>query len=377
MFIGATLACFLSWDGGVRGGSRIQLEVEKDEPLNAPRPDTLSPSAARPAAAPGSSAIRIHRGSVHTPAEDAHTPYGRSALGRSALGTSAGLHRDSMASLGTAYGYGGIRSKHPTLAARRAIEAARRASTASGLRNDGEDDGHGNRNVSFATKLLLANEDNTFNINDLWLSAAVAQDTAVFDDEDEYDEDYEDDMEEEGHPNLIDIDDAGSSIAPDDDDVTPSPSGPSSPTRASFSHGSTRRSSRLRMTSGGSDFARYMRRPSSASRRHSVSSQHIPSIFTNTGVASTPGISAFEGLDESPEDPFSPSGVRRVGAPSNLAAIREQGRSDSVDSSAVKNVEEKQPSRFKLLPLLVIAQYGLLSCHDSTHGQIFLSFIVT
>lgn len=381
MFIGAFLACFLSWDGGVRGGSRIQLEVEKDEPLNSTRPDTLSPSAAasRPSAAPGSSAIRIqHRSSMHTPAEDPQTPYGRSALGRSALATSAGMHRDSMASLGTAYGYGGIRSKHPTLAARRAIEAARRASGGSALGDDGEG-GHGNRNVSFATKLMLANEDNNFNINDLWLSAAVAQDTAVFDDDDEYDEEYEDgsdDERDDRSPNLIDIDDAGSSIAADDD-VTPSPSAPSSPTRASVSHGSTRRSSRLRMTSGGSDFSRYLRRPSSASRRHSVSSQHIPSIFSNTGVASTPGISAFEEPpEETNEDLFSPTGtVRRVGAPSGLAAISE-GRPDSVTAPA-PSIDEKEPSRWAQLPLLVIAQYGLLSCHDSTHGQIFLSFIVT
>lgn len=375
MFIGAFLACFLSWDGGVRGGSRIQLEIEKDEPLNSARPDVLSPStASRPSAAPGSSAIRIqHRGSMHSP-EDPQTPYGRSALGRSALATSAGMHRDSMASLGTAYGYGGIRSKHPTLAARRAIEAARRASGA-GQGDDGEG-GIGNRNVSFATKLMLANEDNNFNINDLWLSAAVAQDTAVFDDDDEYDEDYEDDMDDERPANLIDIDDASSSIAADDD-VTPSPSAPSSPTRASFSHGSTRRSSRLRMTSGGSDFARFPRRPSAASRRHSVSSQHIPSIFSNTGVASTPGISAFEDPPEEPEDMLSPTGtVRRMGAPTGLTAISESRPASSITAPA-PSINEKEPSRWAQLPLLVIAQYGLLSCHDSTHGQIFLSFIVT
>lgn len=383
MFIGAILACFLSWDGGVRGGQRIQLEVEKDEPL-VPSNDALSPV---PSRAPPSSALRINQ--PHGNASSAHpiesTPLGQSVYGQSAygqsllggpshLGTSAGVnHRESLASIGTAYGYGGIRSKHPTLAARRAIEAARRVSAADGrLKHDEPEDG--DRNVSFATRLLLANEDNTFNINDLWLSAAVAQDTAVFDDDDEYDEDLDDESQRYHDDSAIDFDDA-SSLAPTEEG-TPMDSSFSSPSRSTMSRTRTtslRFPARSRLVSGGSDLHR-LRRTSTTSRRYSNSSSHMPSIFANTGVASTPGIQAFEEPESS--DLFSPTGtVRRVGVPSALSAISEQHQSPNTSTSSA--MTERPQSRWKLLPLLVICQYGMLSCHDSTHGQLFLSFIVT
>lgn len=50
--------------------------------------------------------------------------------------------------------YGGIRSKHPTLAARAALDAARRVSTADGP-DDGEDEEEQSRPLNFAQKLLL------------------------------------------------------------------------------------------------------------------------------------------------------------------------------------------------------------------------------
>lgn len=99
MFIGATMACFLSWDGGVRGGSRIQLEVEKDEPLAPSQAESASPEVQhRPSTA--ASAIRIHPNKLFSPNRDDE------GLSQSAapLGSSMRLRRDSLASLGTAYG---------------------------------------------------------------------------------------------------------------------------------------------------------------------------------------------------------------------------------------------------------------------------------
>lgn len=146
LFIGAILACFLSWDGGVRGGSRIQLEVEKDEPLVPSRTDTQSPTRDGGRA----TSLRIKPSRVFSSHEEEAGP-----TGQSLLSTSMKLRRESLASLGTAYGYGGIRSKHPTLAARRAMQQARRASQSSA--RDGDDDGDGAdpRRVSLATKFLL------------------------------------------------------------------------------------------------------------------------------------------------------------------------------------------------------------------------------
>jgi hypothetical protein len=284
-----------------------------------------------------------------------------------------------IASTTDTFSYGGIRSKHPTLAARRAIEAARRASAADRRRGGDETEEDAPRNVSFATKLLLANEDNTFNINDLWLSAAVAQDTAVFDDDDEYDEEFDD----------LEYDDRAS-LAPTDDDVagTSAPGSPSSPRRGTgiplTYTMSSMRSGRSRVVSNASEIHRIVHRQSVASRmsrRHSVSSNVVPSIFSNTGLQSTP----YDEADEEPEAPssdlFSPSGTaRRVPVtPVPLSAIQEQSRvaGSSPASDTGTMVEKPTESRWKLLPLLLICQYGLLSCHDSTHGQIFLSFIVT
>jgi hypothetical protein len=51
--------------------------------------------------------------------------------------------------------YGGIRSKHPTLAARAAIEAARRVSTATNRPTEQEEDEETDHHLGFAQKLLL------------------------------------------------------------------------------------------------------------------------------------------------------------------------------------------------------------------------------
>ncbi|BEJ15157.1 hypothetical protein CspHIS471_0409240 [Cutaneotrichosporon sp. HIS471] len=396
MFVGAVLACFLSWDGGVRGGQRIQLEVEKDEPLAAARGETPAPSR-RPTV---SQAMRINNpGGLLSPAAHEGTPLGDSMYGQTQGYSSSQAPRygqsaprpmprhESMVSIGTAYGYGGIRSKHPTLAARRAIEAARRRSAAQGGRGSvGEEDA--DRNISFATKLLLANEENSFNINDLWLSAAVAQDTAVFDDDDEYDEDLADDDDETRDGNLVDLDDASSSVVDaEDNSGTPLDSSFSSPvtqlgspSRTNFSRTRTAslRYGRPRVFSTASTTGGFRRPSGVSSRRHSGSSNVIPAIFSNTGLASTPGIAAFEEPADDGNDLFSPTGtVRRMGVPALTAITEQQQSSPTASSSSSTHVAEKPTSRWKLLPLLVISQYGLLACHDSAHAQIFLSFIIT
>ena len=82
LIAGAILACFLSWDGGVRGGSRIALPVEKDD-----NRQSVSPAASQRTAVPS---LR-HRRSALSPALDGDT-------------SPLNPRRDSRASLGTAYG---------------------------------------------------------------------------------------------------------------------------------------------------------------------------------------------------------------------------------------------------------------------------------
>lgn len=83
LLTGAILSCFLSWDGGVRGGTRITLQVEKDEPLvrePSPVPSTM------PSLRPRRSVLSP---AIYSPANEESNPHHR---------------RDSRASLGTAYG---------------------------------------------------------------------------------------------------------------------------------------------------------------------------------------------------------------------------------------------------------------------------------
>lgn len=87
LFLNAILGCFLSWDGGVRGGQRLQLEVEKDEPLIPSHAATEPPT-------PGQSGIHIKPGHLFTPAQEESN----------ALEASMKMRRESLASLGTAYG---------------------------------------------------------------------------------------------------------------------------------------------------------------------------------------------------------------------------------------------------------------------------------
>ena len=316
---GAILACFLSWDGGVRGGSRIALPVEKNEPL-APHAPSPAPAIPSPPIQPQPDTVRGRRPSYLSPALQEHEQ-----------STSPSRRRDSRASLGTAYGYGGIRSKHPTLAARAALEAARRVSAAPRPPPDDDEfeegEGEQARSLNFARRLLLANEENTFNINDLWVSAAVAQDNAVFEDDDE--EEAEDEDEEE--------------------ERTPQPSSnvatPLSDLPATIA--SRRRSRVVSARSFGSH--RF------GSRRFSTSSG-LPGIFSNTGVH-TP-----VAAEEEQRDPFA-SPNPRAGA---LEAISE-----------AQPLAEPAPSTFKSLPLMMIFQYGLLALHNTTHDQLFMSFLIT
>ncbi|WRT70167.1 uncharacterized protein IL334_007161 [Kwoniella shivajii] len=377
---GAILSCFLSWDGGVRGGSRIALEVEKDEPLAGASPATQRVSSPAPS---NRTAIRIpslslKRSGVLSPGETEAASHG---AGYPALSSTPHGRRDSRASLGTAYGYGGIRSKHPTLAARAAMEAARRASAAVPRLEDEEDEedeegGAGHGALGLAQKLLLANEENTFNINDLWVSAAVAQDSAVFEDEEE----TEGDLTEEERAT---------------DDETPQPSPGLTPAsiqedpRAGLGH--RKPSGKMRLVSGASSMYRplggHRLSVSHGGRRFSTSSGHVPAIFSNTGVRTPPAVTAAnEG--ESPygtetQDPFFPlPATARPGQHAGgLSVITEGERSTSsavaVSPGGTQQVSEKPKSNFALLPFMMILQYGLLALHGTIHDQVFLSFLVT
>lgn len=100
LFLGAFLSCFLSWDGGVRGGSRITLTMEKDEPLltSSERRDA-SPVPSERTAGPS---LR-HKRSILLSPGDPETAAGGAGYPTLAANI-AGARRESRATLGTAYG---------------------------------------------------------------------------------------------------------------------------------------------------------------------------------------------------------------------------------------------------------------------------------
>lgn len=87
------LACFLSWDGGVRGGSRITLPIEKTETVN-PGQEIERSASPVPSQHATIRTIKNKRSLILSPAEE---PTGFSTSVRNP-------RRDSRASLGTAYG---------------------------------------------------------------------------------------------------------------------------------------------------------------------------------------------------------------------------------------------------------------------------------
>ncbi|RXK35648.1 hypothetical protein M231_07078 [Tremella mesenterica] len=372
---GSILACFLSWDGGVRGGTRIALPVEKNEPL-IPQDPLRQPSPV-PSHRTAVPSVRAKR-SVLSPLPDPESAaYGAGYPGLN-VGSVPHGRRDSRASLGTAYGYGGIRSKHPTLAARAALEAARRVSGAPRRSSDaGQDEPETSEEsgpLGFAQKLLLANEENTFNLNDLWLSAAVAQDMAVFEDDDatveENEQDEDDDMEEPF-------------------ETTPQPSPAHTPGSQHPDSIARRRFTRGRMASiqgslGYRSGAAHRLSVSQGGRRFSTSSGQMPSIFANTGLASPPPITAIHTdpdlASPSGGDPFfqSPVPERRQ---AGLSVITERNVSTTeaspLLSPAAEVTDKAKGSAWGALPLMVILQYGLLALHNTTHDQLFLSFLVS
>lgn len=197
----------------------------------------------------------------------------------------------------------------------------------------------------YGLELMIANEENTFNINDLWVSAAVAQDTAVFDDEDE-------EQAEELDDNAI--------TTPSASQATPLSERGNSVSRA-----------RGRIVSGMS-MTRHRLSVSQGGRRFSTSSGTLPAIFSNTGLAHQPALIAAH--EESPGiaspgvsgDPFfaSPAVARHVGG--QLSAIEERPQSQhhgerSPLVAPTAEIQEKPVTGWRALPLLMISQVSRLS----------------
>jgi hypothetical protein len=216
--------------------------------------------------------------------------------------------------------------------------------------------------LSFAQRLLMANENAVTNIADLWVAAAMNVDNEeVFEN---------DDADLEGpYESVFDPD------GDDANDNTPNPPGvedalergkrfmdsiaPSVP--------STRRGSPLRRPST----PQYQLSQSPQRRRPSTQynasgqpiemvspprrfSSAVPSIFAHPGVKTPPAVAEAQRLLNAPD------------------STQQEGTADTTPT-----VEGKQPSLMSQLPMAIIYQYGWLALHTTTHDMLFLTYVVS
>jgi len=192
----------------------------------------------------------------------------------------------------------------------------------------------------------LANELQGTSLADLWVQAAITVDN---------EEVFESDGEENATPaegatteetiattqNLLGPITSAPSIPP------PSRSNrPSIPATPRFSFNDPRRPS---LAMAGS------RRPSTAA--------NLPVIFAHTGVRTPPMLS-------------SPGPVESSLPPNEALTSIAESRPVS---TTVENLvmEQKAPSLWTQLPLMIILQYGLLALHSTIHDQVFYLYLVS
>ncbi|KAF7426094.1 hypothetical protein PC9H_008460 [Pleurotus ostreatus] len=382
-FIGSVLACFLGRDGGSRQGAirllpekaddRPHIQGEQTPPHSPPLDDSSNRSfvsSFRRRLSSTFSGYLPNRGQHHE-SPSFSLPEGSSpqSVPLSTTSTTSRVDQPKNSFLktsranGSAYGYSGsYRSRlgsNVTFATRRgsmATSLRRRGSQTAGSRamssNEGSD-------LNFAQRILMANENAVTNIADLWVAAAMNVDN-----EDPFESD-----EEEGVVDGDEDENEGEAPRPRSQSVgtvrgrMTSPMSPTSPGPRQSTHSSSRQRTSRRPSSNQLLDANHMTRRLSSS---------VPSIFAHTGVKSPPAVLDAQQLllRTELESPY--------GGGDALPPITE-GRQLS-ESSYVGDLEalqEKPPSLARQLPIMIIAQYGLLALHSTTHDQVFMSYLVS
>ncbi|QRW05140.1 major facilitator superfamily transporter [Ceratobasidium sp. AG-Ba] len=387
---GAILSLFLGWDAGPRSGLiRLPDDTDADnKPIDGEEAQTPSHiEAVSPSGLSGISrnvskkfsgyfARRVRENSRN----GSPVPLATSGPGRSA---SVGI------GTGTAYGY---RSRLGSVAT---SMRRRRESIASAARTAGGDGFFGsyapqNENIGLAQRLLMANEHNVTNMTDLWVAAAITADNEeVFEDWDSDLSGSEDENQQPGashtSPNLTS---PSSQISPGNQ-AAPSHYSVSQTRRQSSSRRSYTRSPTRHGGLGTSLQARLG--VPSARRASSVSSR--PAIFANTGLSDDVAYSV--GHVPHPDEPLvsaeagASTGEHLApiieGRPAsstepNLRAPSDSGTGETVTQAQMTPlvvVEERPGGALSQLPVVIIFQYGLLALHNTTHDQIFLSYLVS
>lgn len=234
--------------------------------------------------------------------------------------------------------------------------------------------------LNFAQRFLLANDDAVFSITDLWVASAIngddgysAMDEDVF--YDDQDEDgtasnlLDDDVTEDSLGARFGYDDTASNAAEDSPLLAPRHLPPLNFAQRKYSRGAN------------SDAASSAR----PRTRRSASGGRVPSLYANSGLDRPQSPGGFL----SPTSLVPPPPRSEARAPAfdpSLAGIPEsrrvsvQGsptRANAAAAAAGTTTAGAPASIWSLLPLVVIAHYGVMSWHSSTFEQVFMAFLVT
>lgn len=376
--IGSVLSLFLARDAGPREGAiRLTPDKREDQRLDIPEEEPNTPDVLVDESSERQSfAVSIRRkvsqrlsGYFAQRVHDAHAGSPPQAVPlSSSVPRPRPTSRTSRAD-GSAYGYSG---NYRRRLASSTTFGTRRGSNASSMRRrrgsnlDGPQSLVDTRDLNFAQRLLMANENAVTNIADLWVAAAINVDN-----EDPFGSDsdlgfvVDSDSEEDSPPTPTRSGRLSSKVtsnllrqSPHNEPPNASPQSPRRPSASYVPSTPTRQMSSS--LSIGLDNSPSPRRFSNT----------VPAIFSHSGVRTPPAVLNAQQMLLRSEEP-----VRG----DSLAPIIE-GRPTSDSHSTMTNTEtilEKPPSLTSQLPFLIIIQYGLLALHSTTHDQVFLSYLVS
>jgi len=399
---GSFLACFLGRDGGPRQGA-IRLLPEKDNlPTPIPEEDSIPPSPVLeelPKRQGFLQSIRSvsrklsnlsnylpgRRESVNLVSPTDRTPLLQHAVFASPTAQMPRAPSRVSHADGSAYGYSG---KYRSRLASSTSAALRRRSSMAGsigwqpgsydVRRESVD----SRDLNFAQRLLMANENAVNSVADLWVAAAINADN---------EDPFESDLEDEEFPEQLEED--NDDAATIDSSRTQRGRGTSTKRLGLSINPMSRRPSRgvVHAPSRGSrpsrshfSTSRHATSPQAIPRHPSISippsstpllvrrrsSTSVPSIFSHTGVEVPRAVlDARDILTRLEEGVVIPDGLEPI--------IESRQPSNSSASSDTEVPLEKTPSLLSQLPLQVIFQYGVFALHTTTHDQVFMSYLVS
>ena len=350
MRLGGILSLFLGRDGGSREGAIRLPEKNSSRPSvqeesRPPSPDT---EAVEHQSILGSLKDKISGYfSRHKP-DAGDSSFYTPAVPLSTSSTRA-FARTSKAN-GSAYGYSGSRARLANNATpkRRRPNMNNSTRRRSGNNLSGAPPSEGGE-LNFAQRLLMANEHAVTNIADLWVAAAMNVDN---EDPFESDADESDDQNPPDQEELWENDTGSTSTSPTARRINVNLSDnairPSEPSN-SYAGVPQNRTPSLNHPNDGTP---RLRRQSS--------NLNIPAIFSHAGVRTPTAVLDAQELLNRPDQ-------------LSLGATPAMTGEAQLDPQAL----EKPPSITSQLPVMVIAQYGLLALHSTTHDQIFMSYLVS